>query len=52
MNISNDMINKVIKECKWRNIKMGVAICNGNINLCSLEKNKTSGAIPLALDGG
>jgi len=37
MNISNDMIDKTIKECKWRNTKMGVAICNGNLNLCSLE---------------
>lgn len=37
MNISNDMIDKAIKECQWRNTEMGVAICNGNINLCSLE---------------
>jgi len=32
-----DMIDKAIKECKWRNTKMGVEICNGNLNLCSLE---------------
>ena len=32
-----DIIDKAIKECKWRNTKMGVAICNGNLNLCSLE---------------
>lgn len=32
-----DIIDKTIKECKWRNTKMGVAICNGNLNLCSLE---------------
>lgn len=31
------MIDKAIKECKWRNTKMGVAICNENLNLCSLE---------------
>ena len=43
----NDILNKLIETCEWRNDTMGVPVCNAEIGVCA--KIIESGKCPVLI---